>query len=282
MTNQTISELLIVFLCIVSSGRVFFKVRKDGTSVLPFINFIIAILNVLSWGINLTELLLLALTFWVAFWNIRSLLKFASDLRVDSFTLPFILISVFNLILSVVLGTFIFIYRPVAPDKDKFNTRETISYYYKDANGRYQVETNPFGSKDIKIYRYENTTEQANRKIIIFLPSKYNRINAYTPFYYKLSHDGYTVYTGEIYGENNRWFKGKSDSHLLRTSSFESLHDYDPKEYEHFINAGKTQYKKEYETILKISAPKEGDAVFLCCDGEVPDILSDLDRKSVV
>jgi len=280
MTNQILSELLIVFLCIISCSRVFFKVRADAASVLPFINIIFAILNLFAWGITPQELLVLILTLFVAIWNIRAILRLSSHLVVDRFTLPFKFISLINLLLSLVVGTLLVIYRPVYVNPERFYTTETISYFYFDENNKTQAVDTLFNSKDIRVHKYQNTQTGDTDKIILFVPGKCTSIHDYTPVFYKLVMDGYTVYAQEIYGKSNRWFNSILDYHFFRSFAFTNLKHKDKESYLSLLSENSSLITKEYETLLSIVNPNQRDLVILCCDGEYTDTLINVQQAN--
>ena len=276
MTNQTISELLIIFLCAVSCARIFFRVKSDAGAIIPFFNIFIAVLNLFAWGLNYTDIFLLILTVTIAIWNIRAVLRLSHHLVVDHFTLPFILISLLNLVISCAAGVIIFLYRPVPVNAQKYNTAETTAYYTKDSEGNYIEETDRFGSKKIRIHKYTNSIDGDSDRIILFMPPKACRNDYYVPFYYKLAHDGYTVYTAEIYSKDNTWFKGNKDTPMCRTFYFSKLRRNSIDDYQSFLNLNKMKYLKEYETLFKIAVPDGSNHVFLCCDGDLSQQLNEL------
>src|SRR5574344_1342521 len=87
MTDQTISELLVLFLLAIACARIFFhtQVKSDTLSVLPLVAFCVSILAIVAWGLSLIELVNLILSFFITLWNIRALLRLNAQLVIDHY-----------------------------------------------------------------------------------------------------------------------------------------------------------------------------------------------------
>ena len=130
MTDQTISELLVLFLLAFSCARIFFhfQVRSDTLSILPLVSLIISVLNFFAWGISAVDLVVFLLAFFITIWNIRALLRLNAQLVIDHFGPLFTIVSIVNLVLVIAVGIIIFKYRPVPVNKQKEAVSETWEF----------------------------------------------------------------------------------------------------------------------------------------------------------
>ncbi len=268
MTYQTLSELLIVSLCTISCIRVFFRVRSDALSILPYFTFPVAIANVFAWGINYEDIILLSVALVMALVNVRSVLRLTSNLIVDHFSTSFSILNFFNSIICIILLVIIIVFRPINPSNKAYNTVETRSYYYLDDNKKPAPVTNLLNSKDIRIYKYGELLSDKGDKIILFVPNLINNSQTYKTLFYKLSQDGYTVYTAEIYGKTNPLFENLNDSHLLRMSKCINWRKNNPLEYNNFLKKNSILLQNQYQILLDVVNPDKDNTVILCCDGD--------------
>ncbi|MCH5295804.1 MAG: hypothetical protein J1F14_07920 [Treponema sp.] len=127
MDHQTCSELLVLFLLLVSSSRFLFihKVKADSLSVVPFTAFLITLLLQLAWGISYMSIALACLSFFVSVWNVRATIRFFNGLVIDHYGAGFIVISVINLLLILFMGTLVVYFRPAYTDLEKYGVTVT-------------------------------------------------------------------------------------------------------------------------------------------------------------
>ena len=149
MTSRLLSELLILFLLTLSTSRFLFihKVQSDSLSIVPTVALILAVLNVFAWEINLTEVVILVLSFLVWMWNVRAVLRFLSGLVIDHFGFWSIFISSVNLLLCIAGFVFVLYFKPADVNLKKYNVqRITESYGGNFKDGFHEIK-NPFERK---------------------------------------------------------------------------------------------------------------------------------------
>ena len=225
MTNQTLSELLILFLCALSSARVFFieDTRRDPISVVPLIAFILSLLSIAAFGLSFAELLVSAMALNVFIWNFRALLRLKAQLVIDHYNVLFIIVSILNLILTLLLGIYIVLNCPVKVDfNKKFSVKESTYSYYGNFSSGFKRIDKIFQLNSATVKKYEkkaaaiSESDRGWGKCIIFVPNEKTSIRTYEPLFAKLAYDGYTVYAAEFNSPDYTFFGDYRDFRLWR------------------------------------------------------------------
>ena len=112
-TNETLSELLILFLLILVNIRFILirKIKYDTLSVVSIVCFFISILSILSFGLSSVRLFILIVSFFTALWNVRAFQRLCSGLVIDHFGFLFVLSSFLNFAAASAIFVFSFCYR---------------------------------------------------------------------------------------------------------------------------------------------------------------------------
>lgn len=163
MTDQTISELLVLFLIGFSCSRIFFhrQVKSDTLSVLPAVALLISLLNIFAWGVSLVELVNVVFSLFVTMWNIRALLRLNAQLVIDHYSPWFVIISILNLVIAVFFTIIIIVYRPVKIDAKKQMVNETVTPYSGSFESGFTPVTKPFQKATARVWKYELQSENA-------------------------------------------------------------------------------------------------------------------------
>ncbi|MBQ9538234.1 MAG: hypothetical protein IJU95_03100 [Treponema sp.] len=208
MKQQTLSELTILLLLLISSARVFFihSERKDPLSIAPLVALVCSALGILAWGVWVQELVVLSISLWVFIWNFRALLRLNENLIVDHYSPLFILISSINCALTVMAIAFVFYFRPVNVNLKKAAVEKTVSHLSGKLKEGF-IESEDFKTQktlDFISYKPSGTEVESkaeHKGTILFLPSECASVDIYEPFLSKLARDGYTVYGADYYGD---------------------------------------------------------------------------------
>ena len=157
MTSQTLSELLILFMLLISCSRIFFKrsAKTDALASLPIIAFLLSVINFWAWGINVQEILISMLSFFVMLWNMRALFRLSAKLVVDHYGPWFIFISSLNLVLILSVLVLIVAFKPVNFSKQKMPvTVNTIKYHGNFKEGFEEINQ-PFQKTSGKVWIFK-------------------------------------------------------------------------------------------------------------------------------
>lgn len=268
MCDQTISELLILFLITYSFLRIFFKtrVKADSVAILPVVSLIFSVLSILAWGISETELIVFILAFFNVVWNFRAIIRLNARLIVDQYSILFVLISILNIILALGAAVFIFIYRPVNCEPKKYNVGTTEYLYSGSFEKGFVPYTKGRGFPSVKIKRYTPEEYYADQRVtLFFIPEKSTSIKNYEPYLIKLSQTGYTVYAGEFYCSNREYLGKIQDFSLLRTFILHVKQLTSPAEYNSLLSTKKTFLAEEYAALAQLAKAisVKGEFIFI-------------------
>lgn len=127
MADSAIGELLIFFLLILNSGRIFFvkRVKIDTLVILAPVCVLLAFLQIFAWGLNFFAAVLLVLSLTALIINLRALFRFAAHLYVDHYNPLFVIFSMLIIFTSLFCGGVLIKYCPVAVKAKNFNVSET-------------------------------------------------------------------------------------------------------------------------------------------------------------
>ena len=208
MKQQTIGEMTILFILLLSSARVFFihSERKDPLSVGPVTALACSVLSIFAWGVWVQELLVLALSLWVFIWNFHAFMRLNDNLIIDHYSPPFIFISMINCLLVAVALLFVFFFRPVHTNLKKAGVEKQVSRLCGNLKAGFTESDEMFAkrSMDFAVYKAAGEGEKKTKGTIVFLPSECATVSLYEPFLVKLARDGYTVYSADFYSDDTK------------------------------------------------------------------------------
>ena len=204
LTQETMGELIILLLLIISCARIFFihDARTDPIATLPTVSLVLSCLFIISWGLSLQSFIVLVLSFSVFLWNFRALLRLNDNLIVDHYGVLFILSSLINLLLLLPAFAFIVYFRPVPVNLQKYGVLKTQSAYSRLSDGNFDDEERLFEKKTAFFSRYTSADGEKTGQTILFMPSECAASSLYEPFLVKLARDGNTVYAADFYGKS--------------------------------------------------------------------------------
>ncbi len=257
MKQQTISELTILFLLLLSSARVYFihSERKDPLSIAPLVAFICAALNLFAWGLSVQELLVISLAFWIFIWNFRALFRLNQKLIIDHYSPPFILISSVNLVLTIIAALFVFIYRPVYVNIQKAGvTKESIHLCGNLTDG-FSENTDIRNKKtlDFMCFRPQQDSNKEHKGTIVFLPAECASVSIYEPFLIKLARDGYTIYSGDFFSNDTKPENRRAFNRMQRRFTFVQARLSNNEKYKLWCKETKEKlFLSLFETMIKL------------------------------
>lgn len=270
MTYQTLSELILLLLLAISAGRIFFikNARLDPLSVVPLVTLIFSILQFFAFGFSIFEFLVFFLALSLSIWNVRALARFRAKLVVDHYGVLFVLISILNLILIIIVGVFAVLYRPVRIDMKKFNVAVTTKNYSGSLDDGYIEYANPVKPKSASVKKYESKNAEPDepKKIIAFIPSESSRLEFYEPFFAKLARDGYTVYAASFPTADVHYFNSVLDVEPFRSSILTKYKYLGHKNYDKAMENKEKNCVRQFTALLNLIPARSQDSIFLVGD----------------
>ena len=219
-------ELLVFLLLLITNLRVFFvsHVRRDPLVALAPITFLLTILQIFSWGIDVFTTLGLIIGLLVFLSNFHALFRYAERLYIDHYSPLMKTWAVFTVMLSTLCLVATFIFRPVELNNQKIGVEEKLHRY----EGNFRSGFTParfFSKAKAFLYEYSPATPLGKEKVqpkdlIIFISDKRGDTSSYRPYLQLLAKEGYTVYSADFYTDDLRWIHTFEDSkHIRRIAS---------------------------------------------------------------
>ena len=287
MTSQTLSQLLVLLLCGITSMRIFFiqDSRSDPIAAVPSIAVIVSLLSIVAFGCGPIEIANLALSIFSFVTNFRSLLRFRAKLVVDHYSILFILASILNLILVALLVIFVLYYRPSKANLKKFNVKESSYSFYGNFSQGFKRIDKIFAMNSALVKKYQalspksqdgsasagDSSSSDDENIVLFVPNECSNIQDYEPILVKLAHDGYTVYAADFFPEDLHWFNDWRDFKPFRRSFMRWAKLYNKKAYKEATMQKHQNLLDSYNSLAKMLDIKKGTFVFALSDDGLND-----------
>ncbi len=216
-----IGEILALGMLLVLNARVFWtrRTRLDALSLLGATAFVTMIFETLAWGLRVSGVAILALSFICVIVNYRSLVRFSQRLFVDSYSIKFFVTSLLLLAASVFFIAVEIQARPVRLQTRLFNVqveREYFSCPLSQDNFPLKKAREATDKRNLTLYTFSNKNKENQKDaVIVFTPDVLAEALAYEPYFILLARKGWTVLAADLYNLN---FKSPED--FSNTKSF--------------------------------------------------------------
>ncbi len=283
MDNRFLAEMLALLLVLAASFRFFLisYTRRDSLAIAPTAALVISILNILIFGFSLIEFLVFLIALLSFIWNFRSLTKMLSDVITDQYDFSLILLSIFTGFACMFAIFTVIYFKPMTLRKKNFHANETTTLYAGNfRNGLYELEK-PFTCETARIIKVEpDDSLKLDKNIILFVPPKTASLEMYRPLFYKLADYGYTVYGGEFYTKDSKWFNGKYDRKIFRRYKFihDKLNHND--EFTGNLLYNERILENEFQSLFDLASITGNDKIFLLSEDDVTGIMGKILAKN--
>ncbi len=215
-------ELLVFVLLFITNLRVFFvhHVRRDPLVVLAPFTFVVAILQIFSWGVDTFTLLGLLISFFVLISNFHAIFRYWERLYVDHYSPLMKIWAAFTIAFSTAALALSIYFAPIEQKNREIMVNETQTHYKGSFRSGF-FEAKPFDSKSLTIYEFSKIPESANivnnQNLIVFLaPDKRADTANYRPYLQQLAARGVTVCSADFYADDGQWLHNFYDKRFLR------------------------------------------------------------------
>ena len=209
-------ELLVFVLLFITNLRVFFvhHVRRDPLVVLAPFTFIVAIFQILAWGIDAFTTLGLLIALFVLLSNFHAIFRYMERLYVDHYSALMKVWSVFTIIISALALAATIYFAPVESNTRarKFSVKTS---YYKGSFRSGFDEAGPFNSKALTVWEFE-PQDKNNNYVVLLSPDKRGDTVNYVPYLEQLALRGVTAYSADFFADDGRWLHSIGDKKFLR------------------------------------------------------------------
>ena len=258
------SELLIFILLLVTNLRVFFvqHVRRDPLVILAPFTFLLSILQILAWSIDLFTLFAFVLSLLVLFSNFHAIFRYSEQLFVDHYSSLMKVWAVLTVFLSIFAITVLLIFAPMESKSNKIGVNEKLHRL----SGTFRTgfsEAVSIKVADAFIYEFskaDKLSDEEKSPIIIFFPDKRSDSINYKPYFQQLALKGYKVYSGDFYSKDCRYLHSFADNKILRRT-FMLIKDFSNKlQFASQREFYSYNIKMEAEAMMKFVSEKEETA----------------------
>lgn len=210
-------ELLIFILIFIVNTRVFFvkEVRRESIVAVVPLCFLLSILLIFSWGIDIFSLYAFFLSFVVLLSNFHALLRYSSHLYIDHYSPLMKTWAVIDTFLTVIVIIPLVFFMSVDFRSGKLNITETQTR----VKGSFRVgfeEASPFSLSTGTFYEYSPSELDSKDVTVIFISDKRGDNYHYKPYLQKLASRGYKVVTADFYANDCKWLHSSFDFRITR------------------------------------------------------------------
>ncbi len=215
-------ELLVFVLLFITNLRVFFvhHVRRDPLVVLAPFTFIVAIFQILAWGIDAFTTLGLLIALFVLLSNFHAIFRYMERLYVDHYSALMKVWAVFTIMISAVALAATIYFAPVESSKRTLKISANPTYYKGSFRSGFE-EARPFDSNALTLWEYgpeknENGTPVSQNVIVLLTPDKRGDTVNYVPYLEQLALSGVQIFSADFYADDGRWLHSIGDKKVLR------------------------------------------------------------------
>lgn len=143
MFDLFLGQCLVLLLLFISGVRVFFikNPKIDAATVVSPFSFIVSLLVIAIWGFSYISLALCCLSFVVFVTNLRAIFRLSAELFVDHYSAVFIVASVIETVLTLVLAAAVLYFRPVRCVPKDFGVDKTVLSVNGNAASGFRVDS---------------------------------------------------------------------------------------------------------------------------------------------
>ena len=213
-------ELLVFVLLFITNLRVFFvqHVRRDPLVVLAPFTFIVAIFQILAWGIDAFTTLGLLIALFVLLSNFHAIFRYIERLYIDHYSPLMKAWAFFTIMISAVALAATIYFAPVESNARSLKISKTQTYYNGSFRSGFE-EARAFSTKSLSVWEFapETAGESDFQDLIVLLsPDKRGDTVNYIPYLEQLALRGLTAYSADFFAEDGQWLHSYGDKKTLR------------------------------------------------------------------
>ena len=205
-------ELLVFVLLFITNLRVFFvhHVRRDPLVVLAPFTFIVAIFQILAWGIDVFTVLGLLIALFVLLSNFHAIFRYMERLYVDHYSALMKVWAVFTIMISAIALAGTIYFAPVEQNSRNIGVAEKITHYKGSFRSGFE-EAGAFDTKSMTLYEFGPdesresegavTLAEARNLIVLLTPDKRGDTEHYKPYLQELAARGSTICSADFFAD---------------------------------------------------------------------------------
>ena len=215
-------ELLVIILLLVANGRILFikNAKKDSLVMLSPFAFLLSIIQILNWGVDIVTLLTLVLSILVLLSNFHALFRYSERLYIDHYSILMKFWSVLTILLSLVLLAGTIYFRPVEYDSQKLGITENVIRYEGSFRSGFEEASNiKIANLFLSEFKPEGNENRSPKQVILFIPDKRGDTYYYKPYLQHLAREGFVVLSADFFCSDCRWRHSIGDLKICRRTA---------------------------------------------------------------
>ena len=215
-------ELLVIILLLVANGRIIFikNVKKDSLVMLSPLGFLLSIIQILNWGLDVITGLTLVLSLLVLLTNFHALFRYSERLYIDHYSILMKVWSGITIILALALLTGAIVFRPVEYKNKKLGITENVLRYEGSFRSGF-TEASNLKMANLFLSEFKSSgTENSNvKEVILFIPDKRGDTYYYKPYLQHLAREGFVVLSADFFCSDCKWRHSIGDLKIVRRTA---------------------------------------------------------------
>ena len=181
----------------------------------PF-TFIVAIFQILAWGIDAFTTLGLLIALFVLLSNFHAIFRYMERLYVDHYSALMKVWAVFTIMISAFALAATIYFAPVESNARTLKISKNQTYYKGSFRSGFDP-AGPLDSKALTLWEFGPDGQAGNQDIIVLLtPDKRGDTVNYIPYLEQLALSGVQICSADFYADDGRWLHSIADKKILR------------------------------------------------------------------
>lgn len=237
--------------------------------------------NFFIWGADIFVVVMMAFALFNTLTNLRSLIRWHSDLLVDDYSIAFVAANILNIVFAVLYVVMLFVYRPVAYNLRNYNVQVENTVVSGTLEEGLKVKNSLFsgGSRAGVIKKYSPVVKEESKfeyePVFIFVSTAMGPTAYYEPYLMMLSQRGYTVYSADLFPKDDRTLEGWRNLRLFKKQVVTRNYFDDRETYKEYRQKEIEVLLKEYREVTEIVLGLEGAdrKIYYISDGIENDLI---------
>ena len=215
-------ELLVIILLLFANGRIIFlkNAKKDALVMLSPLAFILSIIQMLNWGLDVVIGLTLVLSVLVLLSNFHALFRYSERLYIDHYSVLMKIWASITIIFALALLAGTIYFKPVEYDNKKLGVEETVYRYEGSFRSGFEEASNiQAANLFLSEFKPQGKDTQRIKEVVLFIPDKRGDTYYYKPYLQHLAREGFVVLSADFFCSDCKWRHSIGDLKIARRTA---------------------------------------------------------------
>ena len=212
-------ELLVIILLLLANGRILFlkSAKKDSLVMLSPFAFLLSIIQIFNWGVDIITLFTFVLSVLVLLSNFHALFRYSERLYIDHYSILMKVWSGITIILALVLITGAVLFRPVEYSNKKLGIKENLLRYEGSFRSGFAEASNfKIANLFLTEFKIDGNENARLKDVVLFIPDKRGDTYYYKPYLQQLAREGFVVLSADFFCSDCKWRHSIGDLKIVR------------------------------------------------------------------